>query len=407
MLNRLSERRWSIWSAIATAGVGLAVGNSAQAAQLTPNPNPAGNTIFIEIGDDATNDASFLNLGNILIEGDFANNGIFDNLGSFETVEISRDVLNNGVFNNSGLVLATRSFSLRNAGRFLNTGNVLLEFSEIANDGYFENNGVIAEEYEVSVLINNGVFVNNNSLDIVSLDSNTGLFVNRDFHETDGVDAEYYRNEPGGTILNNGLTLVRTYLGPVGDRRPRFINSGLLKGSGTYITEDKDAPFVLGPGSVAPGGLFDGTQVIDTAGTLAFVGDTVLDGGRLDISIGGFGADSFDLLKVAGGSASLSGGTIGFSWLEGFDINSALGFGETKTLSFLTAEAGIETFESNLDFSQIQMPGLDFGVVQQGDELVFSVTRASASEPTPVPEPGGWLWLGAAAAGIGHRRRWL
>ena len=320
------------------------------------------------------------NVGEIEIDGELINNGAIDNFGVLRATET--DIVNRGTINNHNTLDFVRS-TLINEGRFLNLsdGKIDLDFAFIKNTGYFENNGLIQENDfgEVPVIEeNNGLFINNGELDRVSLDSNAGVFVNRGFHDTNGVTAENYIIEDTGVLLNNGFTIVKT---DSEDDLPGFDNRGLLKGSGEYATYDEDIAFTLGPGTVAPGGIFDDGAVIDTAGTLTFNGDVVLDAGSLDFSIGGFEAETFDILNVLDGKASLSGGVITFSLLDGFDIASALNPGETKSFTFLKAENGILDFTSDLDFSQIQTPGISFDVVQQDDELIFSATRADALVP--------------------------
>ncbi|MGB7084718.1 MAG: hypothetical protein WBD47_04135, partial [Phormidesmis sp.] len=342
-------------SAIA-ASMHLVMPKTALAEQISPNPNPAGNAI--EIGPSfedpenriGTNSEIFNNFGEISIfDAQLVNDGVINNIGTIRASETQLPgVVNNGTISNRGEMSFRLPSSLLNEGRFDNSGTMSLYFSWIENSGYFENNGLIQEEYEVAFIENTGAFVNNSDLNRVSLDLNTGIFVNQGFHDTNGLDAEHYINKASGTVLNNGFTIVRTEPKTI---LTGFENLGLLKGSGTYDTYDTEIPFVFAGGTVAPGGMFGEGAVTDTAGTLTFNGDAVFESGQLDISIGGFEDNAFDVLDIAEGQISLSGGTIGFSWLDGFDITETLSPGETKTLSFLNADKGISDFSADLDFS--------------------------------------------------------
>ncbi|MEL6815661.1 MAG: hypothetical protein AAFP03_12715 [Cyanobacteria bacterium J06598_3] len=166
-----------------------------------------------------------------------------------------------------------------------------------------------------------------------------------------------------------------------------FENRGLLKGSGSYSTEAPDDPFVLAKGTIAPGGVLENGAIADTAGTLTFTGDTIFESGLIDVSIGGFEADTHDILNIVDSTLDLLGGKISFSTLGDFDIFEALAPGESKTLSFVKADGGILNALSAFDFSQLKRPGLQLDVAQQGNELILTASRSLTTAPPTTAPP--------------------
>ena len=112
------------------------------AQQISPNPNPAGNTITVSTSN-GVNAFSFLNAGTIAVtesgvlvnSGSLTNNGILNNLGS---------LVNNGsltthdFFTNNGVVQNNASFA--NFGRFDGEGTFI---------GQLDDLGVLAPGYSV------------------------------------------------------------------------------------------------------------------------------------------------------------------------------------------------------------------------------------------------------------------
>ncbi|MEL6816925.1 MAG: hypothetical protein AAFP03_19295, partial [Cyanobacteria bacterium J06598_3] len=226
----------SVCLVIPHAAIAQAIAQQSSPQQLAPNPNPAGNTIFIDNYDFdsgtassltnlenyinngrisisnglTTNEATFNNFSEIEIDnGDATNNGTFNNFkpgkfvissglfenagiinnfGDFDSFEARTEgIVNTGTIENQGSLGLNSPSSLVNSGSVSNEGDITLYFSPIKNSGFFQNDGLIEQEFEVAYILNSGSFINNGTLEEVSLDENTGLFVNTGFHSTTGV----------------------------------------------------------------------------------------------------------------------------------------------------------------------------------------------------------------------------
>ena len=93
----------------------LIVPSAVMAQQLSPNPNPAGNTIIVDTST-ASNDVSFENLGAVDIHG----NGKLANRGDFQTQNDGRVFVqgvwdNLGTFGNGNLFVIGKDGYLSNA----------------------------------------------------------------------------------------------------------------------------------------------------------------------------------------------------------------------------------------------------------------------------------------------------
>lgn len=429
-----------VFSSIVTGSMLLTISSvavlPAVAIELSPNPNIAGNSVFfeslggqpnavtssssfensgnisfreegtsftssalfnnlgslaVEQGATATNQSTFENLGSLnLSQGTVINDFLLNNRGGINTQFGDFDlIVNNGGFNNTGSI-AFETADLQNNGETNTAGLFSLNLSAIKNSGEFINAGDIVQSFEGGRIENQGTFFNRGKIDKVSLPSNTGIFVNEGSHNADGIDSDFYNNEASGIILNNGSTVVKTALSfGTASSQQTFNNKGLLKGSGTFSKSlQTDPAFTFTLGSVAPGGVFEGGSITDSVGVLTFESDVVFNGSSLDISIGGLEEGTSDLVKVVNGSAQFEAGTVNFSLLDGFDIASALSDGETKTFSFLSADQGISAFSADVDFSQLLADGIEFTVVQQGNDLALRVTKlAEPTTPTQPAEP--------------------
>lgn len=426
-----------VFSSIVTGSMLLTLSSvavrPAVAIELSPNPNLAGNSVFFEsLGgqpNSVTNSSPFENSGNISFRDEgtsFTNSSLFNNLGSlaieqgatatnqstFENLgslnlsqgTVTNDfllnnrggintqfgdfdlIVNNGGLNNTGSI-KFETADLQNNGEANTAGLFSLNLSAIKNSGEFINAGDIVQSFEGGRIENQGTFFNRGKIDKVSLSSNTGIFVNEGSHNADGIDSDFYNNEASGIILNNGSTVVKTALSfGSNPSQQTFNNKGLLKGSGTFSKSlQTDPAFTFTLGSVAPGGVFEGGSVTDSVGVLTFESDVVFNGSNLDISVGGLEKGTSDLIKIVNGSAQFESGTVNFSLLDGFDIASALSDGETKTFSFLSADQGISAFSADADFSQLSADGIEFTVVQQGNDLALSVTKLT--KPTTPTQP--------------------
>ncbi|MEL6157776.1 MAG: PEP-CTERM sorting domain-containing protein [Cyanobacteria bacterium J06627_32] len=408
----------------------LPMAQQAVAVPLSPNPNPPGSSLFFEglndsvlvenespfenagfvgfeanaafvnsaffnnsgafsLANDAIfrNESTFENLGSLnLSEGLVANAGRLNNRGGLNTQSGGSDlIVNEGFFNNIGKVDLNVAL-LENKETFNNAGLVSLNIASIENAGMIENAGRIEQKFELADISNStgSTFLNRGEVRKVQLE-NEGLFVNRGIYNADGQGAKRFFNGASGTFINNGTATVSTQLGTGG--RSQFANKGLLKGTGSFSSVNGSGPgLVLSGGTIAPGGLFDSDTVVDTAGMLTFEGDVTLsEESILDISIGGLEENAFDVLKVVDGSAWLLGGRVSFSLLDDFDIDAALDPGDSRSLSFLSADSGVVETGSKFDFSQIASEGLSFSVVQADGALLLNIEKGTVPD-NPVPD---------------------
>ena len=231
----------------------LLLSSVTSAQQISPNPNPDGNTIFVN--DPNTNDVYFDNQGTIQIEttGELNNSYIFDNEAT-------------GMINNYGYFLTTHS--LNNYGTVTNigsgdpcsiTGGILQ-----MRGGTVNNNGdIINEDWGVmhihgDTVLNNYGNINNELGGIVmgitlgsdpavptgtinnygTIDNKAGSIIN---NHDDGTINNYgtFTNYADSTVSNDG-----TFDNTLGT----FINNGTYQGTGTFIST-----LDTGPGTVAPG----------------------------------------------------------------------------------------------------------------------------------------------------------
>ena len=158
-------------------------------------------------------------------------------------------------------------------------------------------------------------------------------------------------------------------------------------GNGTFVGD-----FDTGSGILAPG---------SSAGTMTISGNYILGGtGTLEIEIGGFTSGLFDVLTVTG-NASLTGGNILFSFLDGYDI--AVDPQQLKSLQFLQVDGSISSFASNIVFDFPSSVYFDYHVSQQDDGLFFEAV-STIPEPTTIVLIGCGL-LGLLGVVIRQRRK--
>ena len=165
----------------------------ALAQQISPNPNPAGNTITVNsLG--WFNNQDFLNQGvvDILTNGALENNNILN----------STFLKNKGTLNNDGTLnnyfwLGNYHELTNNAWRTLANKGVLVNElgGELYNKGLLDNTG---ELYNKGLLDNGGTLTNEGVLDNDDTLTNNGRLTNA------GVLNNTLTNESGGTLLNNG-----------------------------------------------------------------------------------------------------------------------------------------------------------------------------------------------------------
>lgn len=174
------------------------------------------------------------------------------------------------------------------------------------------------------------------------------------------------------TVANGGVVKVSDYV--------YVAAGGTLAGNGTVVGKVINAG-----GSVAPG---------LSPGTLNIQGGFSMSGGLLEIQVAGLGAGQFDVLHVSG-AADLSGGTIMFSFIDGFVPDAGDWF------DFLVADGGL-TLDSDVlfDFEGLD-PGFQFDVETIDGTLRF----VAVGDGTTVPAPGTASLFVAALVLLASSRR--
>jgi T5SS/PEP-CTERM-associated repeat protein len=167
---------------------------------------------------------------------------------------------------------------------------------------------------------------------------------------------------------------------------------------------DADDVFVYEDGTLNGSGSVDGT-VHDMGGTVSpgnspgtlNVGNFILQSGILEIQVGGLSSGDYDVLNVTG-NAYLNGGTILFSFINGFLPD------EGDYLPFLTAGGEITIDSNNVIYAyEGAGPGFLFAVESGTGGLIF---RAENDATSGVPAPGTlWLLGVGIAAGLRCSRR--
>jgi len=192
------------------------------------------------------------------------------------------------------------------------------------------------------------------------LDAGSFLAVGLDFDMTDGGT--------GTVSVRNG--------GVVRAAETRLGANGFLGANGTVVGD-----VVNQGGTVAPG-LSPGTLTID--------GNFVFETGILELEIGGSGVGEYDVLNVLG-DASFLGGTILFSFVDGF-----------------LPETG-DVFDVLLAAAISGLPNVTFDYAGLGDGFVFDFelgddglrfVALSGGDPIPTPELGALLLLLVGLVGL-------
>ena len=301
----------------------LVVSSTAYSQQISPNPNPVGNTITVDTSrsnraNPFTNDGEIVitGAGTLTNDGTLMNTGVLTNDGTLNS-EVSLVNYNwlkntiNGTFQTKRLVTYG---TLTNAGTLTNN-DTLINRGSLDNSpfGRLNNKGTLDS---FDTLINNGTLTNNGRLSSEGKLTNHGGVSN----EIDGTWNNYGTLNNNGTLTNNG-TLVHN--GTIDTVDGTFVNDGTLtadgyiKGSYTdhghtnpgnsagVMTIDGDYFKVAGSVEIELGGLLDGggdksaTQYdwIDVTGNVELAG-------TLDVQlIGEFipqPDDSFNIFRIGG-----------------------------------------------------------------------------------------------------------
>jgi len=423
-------------------------------------------TIQVDATGFLDNQYSIVNWGDILNSGAILDNeygrienwGHINNLGSIEIAtrwDMLDGVKNSGTIDNSGTITNSQRIqnyaTLNNSGT-INNSRMISNYGTITNTSYIANSGELWNGWGPTYLINSGTIDNtktltnegtlnntgtiNNSQDFMNSEiiansgviNNTGRLWNGDVVENTGTVANSdvilntgsFRNR--GTIDNHGTIENRT--GGHIENYDTLENHGIVEnGEGGRITNYGSFENTLGT-FVNAGGTFKGTGrfvgTLDTGtgivapgtsvGTMVVDGDYILaDGGTLEIEIGGFESGESDFLDITG-QASLAGGTIDLhiSWPYAMEIGSDILPGQSASIMFLEADAGITAFASAINCESLRTPfddGFTYDVFQQGNTLWFRAINTNGPGGNTVPAPGGILLCFAGSALTVHLRR--
>ena len=332
----------------------LILSSVATAQQISPHPNPSGNTI--NISGDATNNLSFQNNGAIDIQsggylenldsGNLISSGWLDNSGYLENSGGQIEITDTGVLGNyPGGFLSNRG-TLKNQGSLNNQGVFFIYETAVMN-----NHGKLYNEYVAPSALQQvthlGIFGTLNNYGWLSntglLDNNSGTLINHqgatvhNGSETGSEGSAYMQNtsrienfgtfinfarfETGNSFLNHSV-LINESGGTlsvdetIDNTDGTFTNRGTLKGGGTILGGYTDH------GVISPG---------QSAGVLTIVGHLVKAEGSKTIELGGLSdgdgdksLTEYDLLDVTG-NVELAG-TLDVLLIDGFELVEGMSF---------------------------------------------------------------------------------
>ena len=389
----------------------LFVSSVTLAQQISPNPNPVGNTISVNTSD-AINDVSFTNHGTINFKNWAQNPTLTNNSGATLTNHGRLETLggfffNSGtVTNKSGGVLDNRGWATNESGGMLinesggifNLNNKITNKSggTVLNDGELDSLISFMNE-SGGMLINNGVFrggfenhgalINNGQWFAGILPKapfNLGSLTNNGMLRLRGCEDDIYTN--GGTLNNLG-TLIFDDSVTLDTSGGSFANYGTLKGIGKIKGNYTDH------GHIKPG---------NSAGVMTIEGDYFKVDGTKEIELGGLfdgGGDKslteHDWLDVMG-NVELAG-TLDVKVLGGFELHRGNVFNFLRVGGTLTGQYdGLGEGDLVGNFG-----GQDLFITYGGgDGNDVALFTNAVPEPTTV-----LIWSMLAGVGMTVRRR--
>ena len=377
----------------------LIVPSVALAQQISPNPNPAGNTITVDTFD-FFNSVGFANDGTISISerGQLTNNatGRITNKGKLEIYGQLLNADKGELVNQSDAMTIQAGGHLENAhdgtlgiggtltihGSLTNFGNLNNYFnSKLINHGsYFHNYGTLNNNISAE-MTNSGTMTNNGTYNVRGRSNNSGTLTNNNvlFVWTDGSLINT------GTFVNQ-ITL--NHLGTIDTTKGTFTNYGTLNGNGTIKGSYTDR------GVTKPG---------NSAGVMTIEGDYFKVDGSKEIELGGLfdgGGDNavaeFDRIDVTG-NVELAG-ALHVKLIDGFKLHRGNWFDIMRvggTLSGQYDGLGEGALVGNFD-------GQDLFITYggMGDGGGVALFTNVVPEPTTV-----LIWSMLAGLGMTVRRR--
>lgn len=293
--------------------------------QVSPNPNPQGNTIRLDNGSNWFNENQFSNYGQI---------------ESFDRLVNSGMLVSYGGLTNSG--------TLENNDSLFNYGGVL-------NSGAFEN-GVTGE------LTNSGTLTNQTML------TNIGKLTNTSELNNQGT----VTNEFGGLLTNSGT----------------WTNDGILTNNGTLNNSGHFNNYGTLNGDGIVSGLFTDEGILapgDSLGVLTFSGNLFKTAGSLEIELGGIfngGGDKslteFDWMDVEG--VFNIAGNLDVTFVNGFQLDDQYAFEIVNLEGTLTGQFdGLGEGASVGNFGGVDLFITYFG--GDGNDVVLFTNSSSIPEP--------------------------
>ena len=409
----------------------LFVSSVASAQQISPNPNPVGNTISVNTSD-AINDVSFTNHGTINFKN-YAQNPALTNKSGATLMNYGRLETLGGYINNSGTVTNKSGGVLDNVGWIANeSGGMLINESggdlrvgskltnksggTVLNDGKMENYGTLINE-SGGTLINTGDWEgaggNNHGTVFNNGQWNVGGGINHGTVINNGQWDQQRAPEDGvfnlGSWTNNG---TQRFLGF--EEGFLYINHGTLNNIGTLILKDTAILDTSG-GSFANFGTLKGDGKIkgnytdhghikpgNSAGVMTIDGDYFKVDGTKEIELGGLfdgGGDKslteHDWLDVMG-NVELAG-TLDVKLLGGFELHRG------NVFNFLRVGGTLNGQYDGLDDGDLvgNFGGQDLFITYGGgDGNDVALFTNAVPEPTTV-----LIWSMLAGVGMTVRRR--
>ncbi|MCH2180243.1 MAG: PEP-CTERM sorting domain-containing protein [Mariniblastus sp.] len=355
--------------------------------QISPNPNPEGNTIKLTTGS-WSNSQIFQNDGTIdgnLSGAVFTNDNTLNN-GSKGTIGFAA-AWTNPIFatiNNSGIFAPNGGGSFTNSGHFNNEqGGTFESDAPVDNKapGLINNSGTFQLYWGGTLNNASGSYFNNLSggtvnIETQSIVTNDGSLTNSGQINVQQSSALF--NTTSGTLTNNG-TIDTTH--------GTLTNNGTLNGSGRII------------GSYTDHGL---TKPGNSAGVMTIDGDYFKVDGSKEIELGGLfdgGGDKtlteFDWVDVTG-NVELAG-TLDVSLIDGFNLHRGNEFNFLRVDGTLSGQYD--------DLGEGDLVG-NFG----GQDLFITYGGGDGNDvglfTNAVPEPTTLLiWSMLAGVGMSVRRR--
>ena len=255
--------------------------------QISPNPNPVGNTITVDT-PDRYNGVTFDNNGEI----DITSVGNLTNNDGGSLINDDGSLINGGTLTNDGTLANYAGGTLANFGALVNSGGLLTNSGTLTNNGSLSNDGML-KIYEGGTLTNNDTVSNNGTLtndrggslnnnEGGTLTNNDGSLINGGTLTNDGTLANY----AGGALANFGALVnsggLLTNSGTLNNYGEMISSGRVMTNNGTlnnydggtldiaYILKNDDTLTNVGTLSIYDSGVLtnDGTLTNDAGGIL-------------------------------------------------------------------------------------------------------------------------------------------